>query len=264
MGVDRGVLRLCQPAAGWYLRLVGVVKVSSTADSWESRAVGSRKARTLLALLGAQRQNDVSVDQVIDALWDGAPPQEPEANVATLVSRLRGRFGPDVIVGGRSGYQLGSPVRVDLYDAVTLVEKAESLAETAQPAHSLLVAEQAMRVLDDVPVLIDYPSAAWADQARALQESLLRRAWHAAADSALRTGAPRLAQVLAETLIARNSNDEAAYRVLMRACVNGGDPARAVVTYQRLRTALAAHKREPALASRDLVVEILRTDAATG
>jgi DNA-binding SARP family transcriptional activator len=264
MGVDRGVLRLCQPVAGWYLRLVGVVKVSSTADSWESRAVGSRKARTLLALLGAQRQNVVTIDQVIDALWDGAPPQEPEANVATLVSRLRGRFGPDVIVGGRSGYQLGGPMRVDLYDAVTLVEKAESLATTAQPAHGLLVAEQAMKILDDVPVLADYPAAVWADNARALQDSLLRRAWHAAADSALRTGAPRLAQVLAETLIARNSIDEAAYRVLMRACVDGGDPARAVVTYQRLRAALAAHKREPGLASRDLVVEILRTDAATG
>ncbi|MBP2325164.1 DNA-binding SARP family transcriptional activator [Kibdelosporangium banguiense] len=261
MGVDRGVLRLCQPATGWYLRLVGAVRVSGTADSWESRAVGSRKARTLLAYLGAQRQDVVTVDQVIDALWDGAPPQEPEANVATLVSRLRGRFGPDVITGGRSGYRLGESVQVDLYEASALVVRAETLANTA---HSLLVAEQAMKVLDDLPVLAEYPAAAWAEEARALQDSLLRRAWHAAADSALRTGAPRLAQVLAETLISRNAVDEKAYQVLMRACVTGGDSARAVVTYQRLRSALAAEKRAPSAASRDLVVEILRTDAATG
>ncbi|MET0237625.1 MAG: BTAD domain-containing putative transcriptional regulator [Kibdelosporangium sp.] len=265
MGVDRGVLRLCQPAAGWYLRLVGVVRISRTADSWESRAVGSRKARTLLALLGTQRSNVVTTDEVIKALWDSAPPHEPEANVATLVSRLRGRFGKDAVLGGRSGYQLGDSIRVDLDDAAALVEKAESLAGTAQPAHGLLVAEQAMKVLGDVPVLADHPAASWVENARATQDSLLSRAWHAAADNALRTGAPRLAQALAETLIAKNRVDEAAYRVLMRACVIGGDSGRAIATYQRLRAALAvAYKREPDARTQDLMVEILRTDAATG
>jgi hypothetical protein len=49
-------------------------------------------------------------------------------------------------------------------------------------------------------VLAEYPAAEWAETARALQDSLLCRAWQAARDSALRTGAPRIAQVLTETM----------------------------------------------------------------
>jgi DNA-binding SARP family transcriptional activator len=194
MGEDRGV-----PQVGWYLRLVGVVRVASTADSWESRAVGSRKARTLLAVLGARDTEVVTVDEIVGALWPSAPPRDPEANVATLVSRLRGRFGQDVVLGGRAGYRLGRPIRVDLYEAARLV----STAEHARPAHSLLVAEQAMKLLDDGIVLAEYPVTGWVTRARALQDSLLQRAWRAARDSALRTGAPRLAKVLDETLDCR-------------------------------------------------------------
>nr|QEO74065.1 transcriptional regulator, SARP family [uncultured bacterium] len=181
---------------GWYLRLVDTVRVSRAADSWESRAVGSRKARTVLAVLGARGGETVTIGEIAGALWAGAPPQDPEANVATLVSRLRGRFGPDVILGGRSGYRLGQVMRVDLHEAAAYV----STAERAQPAHSLLVAEQALKLLDGGVALAEYPAAEWAENARELQDSLLHRAWRAARDSALRTGAPRLAQVLTETL----------------------------------------------------------------
>jgi DNA-binding SARP family transcriptional activator len=181
--------------------LVGKVEMSRAGGTWEASPTGSRKARTLLAFLGAHGTERVAVSDIVDAVWSDAPPRDPGANVATLVSRLRARFGLDAIIGARTGYWLGATVHVDLHDAAGLVTKAENALRAGRPAHGLLVAEQAVKLLGDGPVLTDHPAAAWADQARAAQETLLRRAWQVGAASALRTGAPGLAQAMAETAV---------------------------------------------------------------
>ena len=51
--------------------------------------VGSPKARRLLALLASRRGQVVAPASLVDALWGAWPPERPERNVATLVSRLR-------------------------------------------------------------------------------------------------------------------------------------------------------------------------------
>lgn len=267
MGANRGVLTLAQ-AAGWYLRLVGVVEVRAMAarpGMWEVPCLGSRKARTLLAMLGAFAGRVVTVDRMVDAVWNGAPPRQPEANVATLVSRLRAAFGPEIIAGGRAGYRLGDGVRVDLHDAAALVALAESGLRRGQPARALSAAERAIGLLDRGQVLAAHPAADWAEQARATQDALLRRARYTAAESALGAGIPVLAQVLAESAVAADPLAEAAYRVLMRACVAMGEPARAMVAYQELRATLAVELgTDPTAGTRDLYVTILRANSATG
>jgi DNA-binding SARP family transcriptional activator len=205
------------------------------------------------------------VDRIVEELWAGVPPKQPEANVATLVSRVRARFGADLVVGGRARYRLGDAVVVDLHEAAATVARAESLLDGGHPGHGLRIAERVTRLLEAGPVLADHPAARWAEEARAMQDSLLRRAWHAGSASALRAGRPRRAQVLAEAAIAADPFDESAYRLLMRACVAAGEPARAILAYQRLRATLAAELGAgPALESRDLHVRILRGNAAAG
>jgi DNA-binding SARP family transcriptional activator len=244
--------------------LIGLVEVYSS-GTWEVPRIGSRKARTLLALLGAYGGRMVTVDRAVQALWNGTAPQQPEANVATLVSRLRARFGPDMIIGGHGGYRLGSAIGIDLYDAATLVATAERGLRGGQPALSLQAAERAVRLLDGGPAMADYPNSDWVDQARATQDALLRRARHAAGESALDTAAPARAQLLAESAIAADPLDEAAYRVLMRACVATGEPARAMLAYQRLRTTLAAELGvDPTTTTQDLHLSILHTNTAAG
>jgi DNA-binding SARP family transcriptional activator len=253
-------------ATGWYLRLVGVVEVcavDTANDSWEVRGAGSRKARTLLALLGARAGRAVVMDQVVDALWTGPSPRQPEANVATLVSRLRATFGRGIVAGGHGGYRLGDGIRVDLHEAATLVAAAEGCLVRGLSRHGLATAEHAIELLDRGPALGEYLAEDWAAAARSLQESLLRRARHAAAESALRADAPARAQVLAESAMAADPLDETAYRLFMRACVATGEPARAMVAFQRLRTTLAAELgADPARATRDLHVTILRHHGA--
>jgi DNA-binding SARP family transcriptional activator len=247
--------------AGWQLRLVGGVAARRTGGTWEVPA-GSRKSRTLLGLLGAQHASTVTVDYLVNALWEGKPPQQPEANVATLVSRLRVKFDPDIIVGGRSGYRLGASTRVDLHDAAALIWQARALLRDGRPAAALIAAERGVLLLGGGPVLTDYPATEWAGQARHMQSELLRRGRLAAAECALRTNAPQRAQRFSEAAIAADPLDEAAYRMLMSAYVATGEPARALVTYERLRSTLVTELgTAPAPQTRALRSEILLANA---
>lgn len=226
--------------------------------------IGSRKARTLLAVLGLRCGQLVTVNVVADALWGDRPPRRPVAGVATLVSRLRAGFGQEVIVGAGSGYRLGEAVGVDIHDAELLIVEAEQALRAGEPGEGRLAADQALGLIGGAPVLTDQPAGEWVEQARRWQAELLRRAWHVAAEGALRTGDPERARTVAEIAIAADPLDEAAYRALMEAHVATGEPARAVLAYQRLRTELTDELGiDPAPLTRDLHLSILRGSSAT-
>jgi DNA-binding SARP family transcriptional activator len=241
----------------WELRLVGVVEMRSQART--AFAAGSRKERTLLAFLGTRPGRVVAVDEIVEALWNGRRPRLPEANVATLVSRLRSRFGADTITGGRDGYRLGDTVLVDLEEAASLVTEAETLLRSSEPALGLIAASRALKLLGRGPVLVDHPADDWAEQARDRQAGLLRRARVSLGEAALHTGEPGQAHLTAEAAIAADPLDEAAYRVLMRACATVGEPARAIRAYQQLRRVLASELgTDPAPATHELYLAVLR------
>lgn len=272
LAIDSGVAHRChafrgvgelwervRPGIRWELRLVGTVSLREAAPAGTVPDVGSRKERTLLALLGARQGSQVAVTPIVEALWDGRLPRAPEAGVATLVSRLRARFGADTIVGGRAGYRLGAAVRVDLDEAVRLVVYAEALLRTGEATAAMVAAERGLRLLDGGLVLADHPAADWAERARDRQAGLLRRARCVIGEAALRAGAPYRACVVAEAAITEDPLDEAAYRVLMRACVTNEEPARAIRAYQRLRHALGTEfGTDPAQATRELYLAVLR------
>ena len=223
--------------------------------------VGSRKARTLLALLAVQSRRMVGVDRIVAVLWGDRPPLRCEANVSTLVSRLRAVLGPDVIAGGRTGYRLGAAVRVDLDVAAALVADAESALGKGAPARG--PADRALALLDTDGILVDEPDAAWADPARVRHDNLLRRATLAAAEAALRAGDARRAGLLAEAAVEADPLDEAACRALMRAHAVLGETSRALETYQRLRAVLADELGvDPAPPTRDLLVAVLQCRVA--
>src|SRR4051812_33030016 len=93
----------------------------------------SGKARTLLALLTAERERVVPIHRIEEVLWEGSAPKQPANNVATLVSRLRKILGHHAITGGRDGYRLGQ-VRVDIDEAAALIGEAENRLAADQPA----------------------------------------------------------------------------------------------------------------------------------
>jgi len=223
-----------------------------------AREVGSRKARTLLALLAVERGRVVALDRIGEVLWGDFPPREPADNVATLVSRLRAVLGPDVVAGGRAGYRLGDPVGVDLADAAAMVAEAEARLSGGEPALALTATAAALDLLRGGAVLAD---EAWAGRARDQQAELLRRAWHAAGEAGLRSGDHPAARSAAEAAVTADPLDEVAYRILMRAHAATGEPARALLGYERLRAVLARELGvDPAPATRDLHLAILRAE----
>lgn len=243
----------------WRVRLVGAVAVRTAEGTSEGLAMGTLKARTLLAMLGAAHGRAVSVHDIMAELWGAAPPLRPRANVATLVSRLRARFGTGLLVGDRGGYRLGDGVRVDLHDAADLVTRAEEALGSGRVGEGLLAAESGLELIGGGPVLAEHPATEWAARARALQTGLLRRARHTGAECALRSGCPARAQGLVEVAIAADPLDERAYNLLMRAYEDAGDSARALLTYERLRVTLAIELGTvPACSTRDLNASIRR------
>ena len=112
--------------------------------------IGSPKARRLLALLAARREQVVTPDGLVDALWGDQPPERPARNVATLVSRLRAQLGADVVVGDHRGYRLGA-ARVDVGDAARLVEEASRRLDAGTPALACAAVERALDLLGTGP-----------------------------------------------------------------------------------------------------------------
>ncbi|MBT2230633.1 AAA family ATPase [Nonomuraea sp. NEAU-A123] len=222
--------------------------------------VGGR-ARTLLKLLAVERGHAVPTDRVVEALWGDRPPKRPVENVATLVSRLRRTLGPEAVTGGRRCYRLGDPpaVSVDLDEATALVAEAEGRLAVDEAAVAVAAATRAIELLDGGAVLDGESDAPWAAAARGEAAGLLRQARHAAATAALRIAEPGRARRAAEAAVAADPFDEAAQRLLMRAHATAGEPARALLAYERLRDILAAELgTDPAAETRAVHLAILR------
>jgi DNA-binding SARP family transcriptional activator len=245
------------------VRVVGRFTVSLGDTILPATRLGSRKARTLLALLTVNASN-LPINRIITALWPGPAPRDPPRNVATLISRLRAVLGPDTIAGDRNAYRIGNNVHIDLTEAAGLVSLAEAeLAAGGRLAFASTAASRATGLLDQGGVLDDQPDAPWAEPARAKHGELLRRAWHATGEAALRLGDIPAARTAAQAAINADALDETAYRMLMHAHFAAGEPAWALLAYQRLRDIL---DRElgiyPAAPTRELYQSILQDTPA--
>ena len=248
------------------LRLAGAFSVAREGSVLPDGAVGSRKARMLLALLAVERQQRISVERIVDVLWDGEPPASAERIVASLVSRLRGALGAGIIDGGGHIYRLGggSGIVVDLDQAARLCDRADHQLG-AGPALALAAAERVLEVLGAQTALADHPYATWADPAREEVRILLRRARLAAAAAALATGAAQAAMDHAGQAVAADPLDEPAHRQYMAAAGAAGEPAKALAAYEALRSRLADELGvDPAPQTRELHLAILRERAPAG
>ncbi|HST64408.1 MAG TPA: transcriptional regulator, partial [Mycobacteriales bacterium] len=166
------------PEAGeWAIGLVGGLSVVRDGRPLPAAAVGSRKARTVLARLAVDAPAAVPADRLVEAAWPAGPPRAPAENLATLVSRLRAALGAAVVVGGPGGYRLGDRVGVDLVEAAALLRAARARLDAGEPGPALAAARRVLALLGDGAVL---PDADWAAPARTAAARLLRSARHAA------------------------------------------------------------------------------------
>ena len=112
------------------------------------------KARRVLAVLAQRRGEFVTIEHLVDALWEDHPPDRADRNVAALISRLRRALGRELIEGSAAGYRIRADrVTVDLHEAADLVATAELELGQRRFALASTSGEQAAKLLDaDIPM----------------------------------------------------------------------------------------------------------------
>lgn len=249
--------------------VLGTFTVEANGRSIPEIELGNRKARLLLKLLVSRHPHHVAMDTLVDVLWPDGAPEKAVENVATLVSRLRGPVGRDVIVGGRSGYRLVLPpgCSVDVDRAEALVAKAQARIDAGQPALAATAAAHAIEILGAGTAMQEEADAGdWLEEYRRTIDRLVRRARAAGWRANDGIGEHRRALDYAEAAIAADRFDEEAHRAVMLAYHRLGEPGEALSAYERVRSALIEELgANPGPETEELYLSILRDEqVATG
>ncbi len=252
-------------AAQVRIRLCSVLTVETADRTLTGRDLGSRKARTLLALLASERGRMVPLDRVVDALWASAPPADPAANVATLVSRSRRLLGEGVLAATGRAYGIASDAcTVDLDEAGALTDEAAGRLAAGEPALAAAAARRALDLLGSPPALPDEPDADWVLRVRRQADDLRRRTRHLLAEGVTASEPAEAAGVAADA-VAADPYDERAVRNLMRALVGEGSAAAALSAYDELAARLRDELGiDPAADTSRLHLAILREEPLPG
>ncbi|MEH1164358.1 BTAD domain-containing putative transcriptional regulator [Micromonospora sp. CPCC 205539] len=186
---------------------------------------GERLAAVIRALVDA-RGRAVSTTLLVEAVWDGTPPDDAAGAVQALVSRVRRLGLPVVAVQG--GYRLpADEVTVDAVEARALVERARVVLQAGDALAARGAADQARALFPEVPELDT------AEDTRLFADVAALRAQAALA------GAGPFDEVDLRRLVARTPPDEPAAALLVRVLAAQGRDAEALEAIERLRTELA-------------------------
>jgi DNA-binding SARP family transcriptional activator/tetratricopeptide (TPR) repeat protein len=227
----------------------------------ELREIVGAMPRTLLAMLLLNANTVVSVDRLIDALWQGSPPASAQGSLHNHVMRLRRMLGPDGAARLRAvapGYlirvepgELDADAFAERYAAGAALVRAGQWTEAARQL-GLALALWRGEPGSDVPGL---------DAQDARIQQLLEwrmQAVEGRIDAELELG--RHAELVGElrTLVANHPLREAFHRQLMLALFRADRQAEALDVYRDLRRTLVSELGvEPSPSVRSLHQRIL-------
>ncbi len=96
-------------------------------DAGKPIGLGGPKQRGLLTLLLLEAGRVVSIDRLVEALWEGNPPATAVASLQNFVAQLRKALGPDTIETRSPGYLVRlEPEQLDLAWVRRLVDEARA------------------------------------------------------------------------------------------------------------------------------------------
>ncbi|WP_238432630.1 AfsR/SARP family transcriptional regulator [Micromonospora tarensis] len=172
---------------------------------------GERLAAVVRALVEA-RGRAISTPRLVDAVWDGAPPDDATGAVQALVSRVRRLGLPVLAVPG--GYRLpAEEVTVDAVEARTLVDRARIVLQGGDAGAARALADQARALFPEVPELVT------TEDTRLFADVVALRARAALA------GAGPFDEVDLGRLVARTPPDEPSAALLVRVLAAQGREA---------------------------------------
>ncbi|MFI6761487.1 BTAD domain-containing putative transcriptional regulator [Micromonospora sp. NPDC050417] len=186
---------------------------------------GERLAAVVRALVDA-RGRAVSATLLVDAVWDGSPPDDATGAVQALMSRVRRLGLPVVAVPG--GYRLpADEVTIDAVEARALVEQARGVLRCGDVVAARRFADQARALFPEVPEFVT------AEETRLFADLAAVRA------QAALGGAGPYDEADLRRLAAHTPPDEPSAALLVRVLAAQGRDAEALEVIERLRTELA-------------------------
>jgi DNA-binding SARP family transcriptional activator/tetratricopeptide (TPR) repeat protein len=238
------------------VRLLGPVEVVEGAVA---RPVRGLRRKAVLAMLALHRGDVVSVDRLVDVVWDGTAPPGVANTLQSHVSHLRQVLGSRAAIVSRPpGYVL------DLEGGSTDVELAERHIEqgtrAGDPATAVAHLREALALWRGRP-LADVSGLAFMDEQAVRLDGLWLRAKLALVEAMLELGQPELVVRDLEHLAADHPFDERVHGRLMVALYRCGRQADALGVLHELRGRLDEELGidvGPGL--RDLETAILRQD----
>ncbi|OKI02256.1 hypothetical protein A6A06_14455 [Streptomyces sp. CB02923] len=199
--------------------------------------------RSLLELLAMSAEQPVATGVIVEELWGGAPPLQPEQAVQAHVGRLRrtltrlgwSRTLQVCTVGG--GYLLDvSPSWVDALHFERLVREATALSSTRTEA-AIRIVDQALAIWQGQPFggAVDGECHRLAAQSWEELRTLALRTW---AQAQLRTGRPQAVVARLHPEVPAGSADEGLNMILITALCRMGRKVDAMEIYRSLRNRL--------------------------
>ena len=245
-------------------RILGPLEVSTgSAGSFD---VPPGRQQVVLGVLLSEANRVVSIDHLIDAIWDDEPPSTARTQVQICVSSLRrdlARIGcPEAIITRMPGYLLQvASGQLDSHVFAQLTARAETLSRSGETAAAAGLLRQALELWRG-PTLSGITSRPLTARATQLDEARLA-ALETCFDLDLRLG--RHHQVIAEivTLVAEHPLRERLRGLLMLALYRSGRQAEALEVYRVGRDLLIDELGlEPGEELRRLEAAILADDPA--
>jgi DNA-binding SARP family transcriptional activator/ABC-type transport system substrate-binding protein len=227
-------------------------------------ALGGAKPRALLAFLLLHRNEVVSRDALLEALWPDRPPGSAAHSLDVQISRLRKAFAPEDVLTRRSaGYVLEvEPGAVDAHRFEQLLEQARQQNAAGEYSEALATVSAALALWRGAPLSDQaYEEFARAEIERLEELRLVATEERIEAELALGhhdTLVPEL-----EGLIAKHPLRERLRGQLMLALYRSGRQAEALRAYADLRKRLVEELgMEPSRQLGELEQAILRQDPA--
>lgn len=243
------------------------VRVLGPVQAWvgdDPVDLGARLQRALLARLVAAHGHTVSVDRLIDDLWEGEPPPKALSALQVYVSHLRRVLEPGrqrraparILVSAAPGYCLRLPV--DAVDSWQFEAKVTAAYEESDPQQRARLLEQALAGWSGDP-FAGAGDALWAAPEVTRLTELRLAAVEARAAALVELGRYGTAVAALERHCHERPGREGAAAVLATALYRTGRQTDALDVLRRTRDHLVAELGlEPGRALRDLERDILR------
>ncbi|MEU9448735.1 BTAD domain-containing putative transcriptional regulator [Streptomyces sp. NPDC048277] len=233
-----------RPATGDQGLRIGILGGLTATDPAGALDLGGRRQRAVLAVLVLARGRIVSTDQLIDSLWDQAPPPSALGALHAYVSHLRRRFEPDRAAKSRNGFIVregsGYALRIaeDAVDAWRFERAIADAATLADPVRAAATLRGALELWHG-PLLAEYTGQPWAAPEAARLAELREVARERLLAARLDCGESALLIPEAEALVAEGPLREERYRLLALALYRAHRQGEALGALRRARELLA-------------------------